>query len=185
MVTSLYCETIGYGVSFDSTLIPVKVLCTLYTMWLLVSLLHLQRVALMVMGKSWSVSNIAGGHWQHCHFWEGVLVLEGSNLARLIASSSDDVGRCVLSNCLLRAKNLAFLGLVSQSLSSELPLVVPLAISDLALGRLGNALLLGGGGSGVEVFRIWLIHLSLLTASCCCSCRNLLVTALLCWSLTA
>ena len=60
-VTSLYCETIGYGVPFDSTLIPVKVLCTLYTMRLLVSLLHLQRVALMVMGESWSVSNIAGG----------------------------------------------------------------------------------------------------------------------------
>ena len=60
-VTSLYCETIGYGVPFDSTLIPVKVLCTLYTMRLLVSLLHLQRVALMVMGKSWSVSNITGG----------------------------------------------------------------------------------------------------------------------------
>ena len=139
----------------------------------------------MVMGKSWSVSNIAGGVWQHCHFWEGVLVLGGNSLARLTASSSDDVGRCVLSNRLFRAKNLAFLGLVSQSLSSELPLVVPLAISDLALGRLGNALLLGGGGSGVEVFRIWLIHLSLLAASCCCSCRNLLVTALPCWSLTA
>ena len=60
-VTSLYCETIGYGVPFDSTLIPVKVLCTLYTMRLLVSLLHLQRVALMVMRKSWSVSSIAGG----------------------------------------------------------------------------------------------------------------------------
>ena len=61
-VTSLYCETIGYGVPFDSTLILVKVLCTLYTMRLLVSSLHLQRVALMVMGKSWSVSNITGGH---------------------------------------------------------------------------------------------------------------------------
>ena len=35
----------------------------------------------------------------------------------------------------LRAKNLAFLGLVSISLSSELLLVVPLAISDLALVR--------------------------------------------------
>ena len=58
-VTSLYCETIGYGVPFNLTLIPV--LCTLYTMRLLVSLLHRQRVALMVMGKSWSVSNIAGG----------------------------------------------------------------------------------------------------------------------------
>ena len=94
-----------------------------------------------------------------------MLVLEISNLAHLTASSSDDVGRCVLSNHLLRAKNLAFLGF-SQSLSSELPLVVPLAISDVALGHLGNALLLGGGGSGVEVFQIWLIHLSLLAASC-------------------
>ena len=117
--------------------------------------------ASMVMGKSWSVSNITGGRLATCHFWEGVLVLGGNSLARLTASSSDDVGRCVLSNRLFRAKNLAFLGF-SQSLSSELPLVVPLAISDLALGRLGNALLLGGGGSGVEVFRIWLIHLSLL-----------------------
>ena len=54
MVTSLYCETLGYGVPFSLTLIPVKVLCTLYTMRLLVSLLHLQRVASMVMGKSWS-----------------------------------------------------------------------------------------------------------------------------------
>ena len=117
--------------------------------------------------KSWSVSNITGGTWQHCHFWEGVLVLEGNSLARLTTSSSDDVDRCVLSNRLLRAKNLAFLGF-SQSLSSELLLVVPLAISDLALGHLGKALLLGGGGSGVEVFRIWLIHLSLLAASSCC-----------------
>ena len=156
MVISLYCETIGYGVPFDSTLVPVKVLCTLYTMRLLVSLLHLQRVALMVMGKSWSVSNIAGGRLATLSLlggwagpWEEIV------LARLTASSSDDVGRCVLSNRLFRAKNLAFLGLVSQSLSSELPLVVPLAISNLALGRLGNALLLGGGGSGVEVFRIW------------------------------
>ena len=136
------------------------------------------------IGKSWSVSNIAGGRWQHCHFWEDVLVLGGNSLACLTASSSDDVGRWVLSKRLLRTKNLAFLGF-SQSLSSELPLVVPLAISNVALARLGNALLLGGGGSGVEVFRIWFIHLSLLAASSCCSCRNLLVTALPCWSLTA
>ena len=108
------------------------------------------------------------GAWQQCHFWEGVLVLEGNSLACLTASSLDDVDVDVLSNRLLRAKNLAFLGF-SQSLSSELPLVVPLAISNLALAHLGNALLLGGGGSGVEVFQIWLIHLSLLAAtSCCC-----------------
>ena len=42
-------------------------------------------------GKSWSVSNIAGGRWQHCHFWEDVLVLGGNSLARLTTSSSDDV----------------------------------------------------------------------------------------------
>ena len=108
------------------------------------------------------------GAWEHCHFWEGVLVLEGNSLARLTASSLDDVDVDVLLNRLLRAKNLAFLGF-SQSLSSELLLVVPLVISNLALACLGNALILGGGGSGVKVFRIWLIHLSLLAAtSCCC-----------------
>ena len=36
----------------------------------------------------------------------------------------------------------------SQSLSSELPLVVPLAISNLALGRLGECIALGEG-------RVW------------------------------
>ena len=96
-----------------------------------------------------------------------MLVLEGNSLTHLTASSLDDVDVDVLSNCLLGAKNLAFLGF-SQSLSSELLLVVPLTISDLALAHLGNALLLGGGGSGVEVFRIWLIHLSLLAATFCC-----------------
>ena len=50
------------------------------------------------------------GAWQHSHFWEGVLVLEGNSLACLTASSSDDVDIDVLSNRLLRAKNLAFLG---------------------------------------------------------------------------
>ena len=69
-----------------------------------------------------------------------MLVLEG-NHGHFTASSSDDVD---LSKHLLRARNFAFLGF-SQSLSSELPLVVPLAISDLALDLLGNALLLGGG----------------------------------------
>ena len=111
--------------------------------------------------------------WQHCHFWEGVLVLEGS-LARFTASSSDDV---VLLNHLFKAKNLAFLGF-SLSLSSELPLVVPLANSDLAHGHLGNALLLGGGGSGVDVFLIWLIHFSLLLATSFCCSKKFLVTAL-------
>ena len=112
-------------------------------------------------------------------FWEGVLVL-GGNLAHFTASSSEDVE---FPNRHFKAKNLAFLGF-SKSLSSELPLVVPLAISDLALGLLGNALLLGGGGSRLEVFRIWLIHLSLLAATSCCCWKKVLVMALPCCSLT-
>ena len=117
---------------------------------------------------------------QHCHFWEGVLVLEG-NLTCFTASSSEDVD---VLNHLFKAKNLVFLGF-SLSLSSELSLVVPLAISYLALGLLGNALLLGGGGSGVEVFQIWLIHLSLLAATSCCCWKKVLVTGLPCCFLTA
>ena len=54
-------------------------------------------------------------------------------------SSSDLVG---VSNCLLRASNLAFLAVCgSQSDSSELPLVIPLAFSNLALAYLGGTLL--------------------------------------------
>ena len=97
---------------------------------------------------------------KHCYtggrlaLWEGVV----RSLWRLVMlaslnvpSSSDVVG---VSNLLFKAKNLAFLGLDSQSLSPELPLVVPLVMSALALGCLGRALHLGGGGSGVEVFLI-------------------------------
>ena len=42
---------------------------------------------------------------------------------------------------------------VAQSDSSELPLVTPLAFSDLALALLGGTLLMGGC-SGVEVLLI-------------------------------
>ena len=70
-------------------------------------------------------------------------------------SSSDFVG---ISNCLLRASNLAFLAVCgSQSDSSELPLVTPLAFSDLALACLGGILLILGG-SGVEVLLICALH---------------------------
>ena len=66
-------------------------------------------------------------------------------------SSLDLVG---VSNRLLRASNRAFLAVCgSQFDSSELPLVTPLAFSDLALARLGGTLLMGGG-SGVEVLLI-------------------------------
>ena len=66
-------------------------------------------------------------------------------------SSLDLVG---VLNCLLRASNHAFLAVCgSQSDSSELPLLTPLAFSDLALAHLGGTLLMGGG-SGVEVLLI-------------------------------
>ena len=65
-------------------------------------------------------------------------------------SSLDFVG---VSNHLLRASNWAFLDVCgSQSDSSELLLVTPLAFSDLALAHLGGTLLMGG--SGVEVLLI-------------------------------
>ena len=58
--------------------------------------------------------------------------------------SSDFVG---VSNCLFRASNHAFLDVCgSQSDSSELLLVTPLAFSDLALAFLGGTLLMGEWG---------------------------------------
>ena len=66
-------------------------------------------------------------------------------------SSSDLIG---VLNHLLRASNHAFLAVCgSQFDSSELPLVTPLAFSDLALAHLGGTLLMGGG-SGVEFLLI-------------------------------
>ena len=80
-------------------------------------------------------------------------------------SSSDFVG---VSNHLLRASNLAFLAVCSsQSDSSELPLVIPLAFSDLALARLEGTLLILGG-SGVEVLLIYALHWSLFAAKVLC-----------------
>ena len=66
-------------------------------------------------------------------------------------SSSDLVG---VSNRLFKAWNRAILDVCgSQSDSSELPLVTPLAFSDLALALLGGTLL-KGGCSGVEVWEV-------------------------------
>ena len=97
------------------------------------------------------------------------------------ASSSDFVG---VSNHLLRASTRAFLAICgSQSDSSELPLVTPLAFSDLALAHLGGALLILGG-SGVEVLLICKLHWSLFAANVLCWLNKLLGTALPC-SLTA
>ena len=97
-------------------------------------------------------------------------------------SSSDSVG---VSNRLFKAWNRAILDVCgSQSDSSELPLVTPLAFSDLALAHLGGTLLMGGC-SGVEVLLIWILHWSLLAAIAFCWFSKLLVTALPCCSLTA
>ena len=96
-------------------------------------------------------------------------------------SSSDLVG---VSNHLFKAWNWAILDVCgSQSDSSELPLVTPLTFSDLALARLGGTLLMGGC-SGVEFLLIWILHWSLLAARAFCWFSKLLVTAVLCWSLT-
>ena len=96
-------------------------------------------------------------------------------------SSSDLVG---VSNCLFKAWNRAILDVCgSQSDSSELPIVTPLAFSNLALARLGGTLLMGGC-SGVEVLFIWILHWSLLAAIAICWFSKLLVTTLPCCSLT-
>ena len=97
-------------------------------------------------------------------------------------SSSDFVG---VSNRFFKAWNRAILDVCgSQSDSSELPLVTPLAFSDLALALLGGTLLVGGC-SGVEVLSIWMLHWSLFAAIAFCWFSKLLVTALPCCSLTA
>ena len=55
--------------------------------------------------------------------------------------------------------NLALLAVCgSQSDSSELPLVTPLAFSDLALTCLEGVLLMMLGGSDVEVLLICVLH---------------------------
>ena len=96
-------------------------------------------------------------------------------------SSLDLVG---VSNRLFKAWNWAILDVCgSQSDSSELPLVTPLAFSNLALAHLGGTLLMGGC-SGVEVLLIWILHWSLLAAIAFCWFSKLLVTALPCCSLT-
>ena len=97
-------------------------------------------------------------------------------------SSLDLVG---VSNHLLRASNCAFLAVCgSQSDSSELLLVTPLAFSDLALAHLRGTLLMLGG-SGVEVLLICTLHWSLFAAKVLCWLSKLLVTALPYCSLTA
>ena len=84
-----------------------------------------------------------------------------NSLCLFIGTPSDGVSSSNLigvSNHLLRASNLALLAVCgSQSDSFELPLVTPLAFSDLALTHLGGTLLILGG-SGVEFLLICALH---------------------------
>ena len=138
------------------TLEPIKSLCTISTM----------RLVFMHDGPTQSPSeavplDLQEGpgvqfpkNGQSVALWEEVvwksLCLFTGKLCEGV-SSLDFVG---VSNCLLRASNHALLAVCgSQSDSSELLLVTPLAFSDLALASLGGTLLMGGG-SCVEVLLI-------------------------------
>ena len=166
------------------TLEPTKSLCTISTMRLVFLRDGLaQSPSMAVPLGLWEGPGVryslAG---QSVALWEEVV---RKSLCLLTVpwdglSSLDLVG---VSNCLFRASNRAFLDVCgSQSDSSELPLMTPLAFSNLALARLGGTLLMGG--SGVEVLLIWMLHWSLLAAMTFCWFSKLLVTALPCWSLT-
>ena len=143
------------------TLEPIKSLCTISTMQLVILLDGLtQSPSEAVPLDLWEGPGVQYSlDGQSVALWEEVfrksLCLLTVPWARL--SSMDLVG---VSNRLFRAWNQAILAVCgSQSDSSELPLVTPLAFSDLALAHLGGTLLMGG--SGVEVLLIWILHWSL------------------------
>ena len=130
------------------TLEPIKSLCTISTMWLVflcdgltqspseVVPLDLQK-GIGVQPPPRPMDRQSVALWEEdvqkslCLFtgpWNGL-------------SSSDLVG---VLNCLLRASNHAFLAVCgSQSDSSELPLVTPLAFSNLALAHCSPLLFSG------------------------------------------
>ena len=179
-------ECLLVAIRMTLTLEPIKSLCTISTMQLVFLLDGLAQspseAVPFNLQESPGVRYSLDG--QSVALWEEVF---RKSLYLLIVpwdglSSSDLVG---VSNCLLRAWNQAILDVCgSQSDSSELLLVTPLAFSDLALARLGGTLLMGGC-LGVELLLIWILHWSLLTARAFCWFNKLLVTALPCWSLTA
>ena len=149
---------------------------------MMVSLSHLQRLCHWIFGRVQEYSSSwMGSLW---HFgrkrYEKVFAF---SLVYVMGFPPRTL--LVFSNCLLRTSNHAFLAVCgSQSDSSELLLVTPLAFSDLALARLGGTLLILGG-SGVEVLLICILHWSLFAAKVLCWLCKLLVTALPCCSLTA
>ena len=168
------------------TLEPIKSLCTISTMWLVFLLDGLAQSPSEAVpfnlregpGVRYSLDGQSVALWEEadreslCLF---TVPCDG-------LSSSDLVG---VSNRLFKASNRAFLDVCgSQSDSSELPLVTPLAFSNLALAHLGGTLLMGGC-SGVELLLICRLHWSLFAARAFCWLSKLLITALPCWSLTA
>ena len=169
------------------TLEPIKSLCTISTMQLVflcdgLTQSHSEAVPLDIQegpGVRYSLDRQSVALWEEV-VWKSLCLFTDTPCEGV--SSSDFVG---VSNQLFRASNSALLAVCgSQSDSSELLLVTPLTFSNLALARLGGTLLMGGG-PGVEVLLICILHWSLLAAMAFCWFSKLLVTALPCWSLTA
>ena len=168
------------------TLEPIKSLCTISTL----RLVFLAWWSRSVTFRGCAIQSLGGpGVWysldgQSVALWEDVFrkSLCLLNVPWDWLSSSDFVG---VSNHIFKAWNRAILDVCgSQSDSSELPLVTPLAFSNLALALLGGTLLMGGC-SGIEVLLIFMLHWSLFAAIAFCWFSKLLVTTLPCCSLTA
>ena len=169
------------------TLEPIKSLCTMSTVWLvfLCDGLTQSPSEAVPLDLCWEGPGVLLKDGQSVALWEedvqNSLCLFTGTLCEGV-SSLDFVG---VSNHLLRASNCALLTLCgSQSDSSELSLVTPLAFFDLALAHLEGTLLILGG-SGVEVLLICILHWSLFAAKVLYWLSKLLVTALPCCSLTA
>ena len=144
------------------TLEPIKSHHVQYLLWLLDGLTQSPSEAVpLYLDLFWEGPEalLAGG--QSVALWEEVVQ---NSLCLFTGTPQDGVSSSALVgvlNYLLRASNIALLAVCDlQSDSSEWPLVIPLAFSDLALARLGGPLLMGE--SGVEVLLICALHWSLL-----------------------
>ena len=148
-------ECLLVAILMTLTLKPIKSLCTISTLRLVFLRDGLAQSPSGAVpfnlqegpGVRYSLDGQSVALWEEV-FWKSLclLIVPWDGL-----SSSDLVG---VSNRLFKAWNRAILDVCgSQSDSSELPLVTPLAFSDLALAHLGGTLLMGGC-SGVEVLLI-------------------------------
>ena len=148
-------ECLLVAIQVTLTLEPIKSLCTISTM----RLVFLAWWSRSVTFRGCVIQS-SGGSWSTILFGRAICGTLGGcfpekplpfECSVRLASSSDFVG---VSNCIFKAWNRAILDSCgSLSDSSELPLVTPLAFSDLALALLGGTLLMGGC-SGVEVLLI-------------------------------